>query len=113
MVRRATEPGLGLWSLPGGYVDRGERVEAGAEREVLEETGLKVNVTSLVGVFSESSHPVILIAYASLIAGGDLKPGAEVTELDFFPLEDLPPLAFPRDHQILDQWRSLRDGHPG
>ena len=58
MIRRANEPGLGLWSLPGGYVDRGELVEAAAAREVLEETGLKVNVTALVGVFSEVRHPV-------------------------------------------------------
>ena len=105
MIRRANEPGLGLWSLPGGYVDRGELVEAAAAREVLEETGLKVNVTALVGVFSEVRHPVILVAYDSQIAGGDLKPGTEVTEMDFFSLEHLPPLAFPRDHEILQRWR--------
>ena len=39
MVRRAIQPGIGLWSLPGGYVDRGEVVEKAAAREVLEETG--------------------------------------------------------------------------
>ena len=111
MVRRATEPGLGLWSLPGGYVDRGEHVEAAAAREFLEETGLEVNVTALVGVFSEASHPVILVAYDSQIAGGDLKPGSEVMELDFFSLEHLPSLAFPRDHQILEGWRRLKNGH--
>ena len=110
MIRRANEPGLGLWSLPGGYVDRGELVEAAAAREVLEETGLKVNVTALVGVFSEVRHPVILVAYDSQIAGGDLKPGTEVTEMDFFSLEHLPPLAFPRDHEILQRWRRYR--HP-
>ena len=43
------EPGLGLWSLPGGYVDRGEVVETAAEREVMEETGLDVRIRGLVG----------------------------------------------------------------
>ena len=40
MVRRANQPGYGLWSMPGGYVDRGEVVEQAASREGLEETGL-------------------------------------------------------------------------
>ena len=111
MVRRAMEPGLGLWSLPAGYVDRGEVVERAAEREVLEETGLRVSVTGLVGVFSEPDHPVILVTYDSEIVGGDPEPGSEIMELDFFSLDGLPPLAFQRDRQILQSWRKLRDGH--
>ena len=111
MVRRATEPGLGLWSLPGGYVDRSEVVEQSAEREVLEETGLTVKVTGLVGVFSEPGHPVILVTYDSQVLGGNLEPGAEVMELDFFSPDGLPPLAFQRDSRILEEWKRLRDGH--
>jgi ADP-ribose pyrophosphatase YjhB (NUDIX family) len=111
MVRRAVEPGLGMWSLPGGYVDRGEVVERAAEREVMEETGLEIEATGLVGVFSESGHPVILITYDCRILGGKLMPGPEVMELDFFSPDHLPPLAFPRDRQILDTWKSLRGGH--
>ena len=111
MVRRGEEPGLGLWSLPGGYVDRGEVVERAAEREVLEETGLKVAVTGLVGVFSEPGEPVILVTYDSRIVGGVLKPGSEVQEVDFFSLGALPPLAFPRDRRIVETWDRLRDGY--
>ena len=112
MVRRAVEPGLGLWSLPAGYVDRGEVVERAAEREVLEETGLEVRVTDLVGVSSRPGHPVILVTYDSRILGGSPRPGTEVLELDFFAPDGLPPLAFGRDRQILDKWKRLRDGHP-
>ncbi len=111
MVRRAMEPGLGLWSLPGGYVDRGEKVEGAAEREVLEETGLEVQVKDVVGVFSDPGHPVILVIYDSEILNGNPTPGPEVLELDFFSPDELPPLAFCRDGQILEQWKLMRDGH--
>ena len=111
MVRRATEPGVGLWSLPAGFVDRGEQVEVAAQREVLEETGLEVQVTDLLGVFSEPSHPVILVTYDSRIIGGDLKTGPEILELNFFSIDALPPLAFSRDHHVLEAWHALRDGH--
>ena len=110
MVRRAAEPGSGLWSLPGGYVDREEMVERAAEREVQEETGLQVQVSDLVGVYSDPGDPVIIITYDSRITGGELGPGAEVSEARFFPVDQLPPLAFPRDTQILEAWRSLRNG---
>ena len=111
LVRRGTEPGIGLWSLPGGYVDRGEVVEAAAQREVLEETGLEVKVSGLVGVFSEAGHPVILVTYDSRIIGGSAEPGPEVMDIGFFPLDDLPELAFPRDTQVLAAWKGLKDGH--
>ena len=110
MVRRGIEPGLGLWSLPGGYVDRGEVVELAAQREVLEETGLRVRVDGLVGVYSQEGQPVILVTYDSRIVGGCPMPGPEVQELDFFSTDRLPPLAFPRDREILEAWKRMRDG---
>ena len=111
MVKRGLEPGIGLWSLPGGYVDRGEPVEVAAAREVLEETGLEVDVAGLVGVFSQEGQPVILVIYDSRIRGGSATAGPEVQEVGFFPPEDLPALAFPRDREILRAWKTLRDGH--
>jgi hypothetical protein len=59
--RRAIEPGLGAWSFPSGYVNRGERLEEAAAREAKEETGLDVRVGGLIGVYSESGNPVVLI----------------------------------------------------
>src|ERR671925_869555 len=47
--RRAIEPGLGKWSFPSGYVNRGEVLEEAAAREVQEETGLDVQVDALFG----------------------------------------------------------------
>lgn len=108
-IRRTVEPGLGLWSLPGGYVDRGEQVARAAEREVMEETGLEVRVEGVVGVYSQSGHPVILVVYDSVIVGGVLQPGEEASDARFFPLEDLPELAFERDATVLHDWKRHRE----
>ena len=112
-VRRLTEPGYGLWSLPGGYVDRGEVVEQAAAREVREETGLHVEIAGLVGLFSESGHPVVVAAYHCRSMQGDAAPGPEVSQLGYFAPDSLPPLAFDRDREILRAWwRLVRDGDP-
>ncbi len=110
MLRRAVETGYGLWSLPGGYVDRGEVVEVAAAREVREETGLQVQIGELVGLFSEEGHPVVVAAYVAVETGGKLEAGPEALELGFYSLDGLPALAFPRDRLILARWRSLKDG---
>ena len=109
MVRRANEPGLGLWSMPGGYVDRGEVVEEAAAREVLEETGLEVEVQDLLGLFSQRGHPVMVAAFTAREVGGVIEAGPEALEVGFFPVDGLPPLAFPRDQEILAQWMAIRD----
>ena len=110
MIRRGIQPGMGLWSIPGGYVDRGEVLEEAAAREVEEETGLVVEVDYLVGLFSERGHPVMVAAFAAHETGGQLKAGPETLDAGFFPLDGLPPLAFPRDKEILQLWSSRRDG---
>jgi ADP-ribose pyrophosphatase YjhB (NUDIX family) len=106
MVCRGVQPGIGLWSIPGGYVDRGEVVEVAAVREVQEETGLDVEVVRLLGLFSEPGQPVIVAAFAARETGGVLTAGPETLDVGFFPTGSLPPLAFPRDQEILQLWMS-------
>ena len=100
-VKRGIPTGYGLWSLPGGYVDRGELVEHAAAREVFEETGLKVVADRLIGVFSQAQHPVVVVAYSAVETGGELHPGPECLDLGFFSTDALPALAFPRDAEII------------
>jgi len=107
MIQRNNQVGYGLWSMPGGYVDRGEVVEEAAEREVKEETGLMVEVQRLVGLFSEPGNPVVVVAYTAQETGGLLAPGPEAQDVGFFRLDKLPELAFPRDRLILDKWQGM------
>jgi ADP-ribose pyrophosphatase YjhB (NUDIX family) len=85
LIRRGNQPGYGLWSMPGGYVDRGEVVERAAIREVMEETGLEVEIEQLIGLFSEPGRPVMVAAFAMREIGGLLGPGEEALDVGFFP----------------------------
>ena len=53
LVKRKYEPDAGYWSIPGGHLDLGEKVESAAEREGFEETGIKVQVSKLAGVIDK------------------------------------------------------------
>lgn len=103
--RRNMEPALGMWSFVSGYVDRGEKVEEAATREVKEETNLDVQLDELLGVFSEQGNPHVVIAYRASIKHNDISgltaQPDEVSELAFFPQNHLPELAFPADKHIL------------
>ena len=52
LIRRKNEPFKGAYALPGGFVEIGETTEAACRREVLEETGLRVDELQLIGVYS-------------------------------------------------------------
>lgn len=100
--RNSASPGK--WSFPAGYVDRGERVEDAAVREVREETGLDVRLDALLGLYSATGNPVALAVYVATPLGGELAPADDLTELAFFPFDDPPEPAFPHDPQIIADW---------
>ncbi len=111
--RRRVDPSSGLWSFPAGYVNRGEVLEEAAVREVLEEFGVAIRLSGLVGVYSERGEPVVLVVYAGTVEAGEPRPdGHEVSEIQRFGFEALPEkLAFPHDRQVLADWkRALQAG---
>ena len=112
--RRAIEPGLGLWSFPSGYANRGERLEEAAAREVVEETHLEVEIAELFGVYSERGNPVVLVVYTARDSRGEAAAGPEVLEVGWFAPDALPPLAFPHDLDIIARWSAAhgRGGIP-
>jgi ADP-ribose pyrophosphatase YjhB (NUDIX family) len=106
LVRRAIEPGYGLWVFPGGYVDRGEPVPAAAVREAREECGLEIRLDALLGVYSYAGRTPIVIVYAATWTGGELAPDEESLEARLFPRREVPwpSLAFTSTRQALEDY---------
>jgi len=113
MVRRAIEPGFGLWVFPGGYVDRGETPQSAARREAREECGLDVRLDALVNVYAYTGRTPIIIVYAATTLGGTLCTDDECSEAALFGEADVPwnELAFPSTRDALrDYFAGVR--HP-
>ncbi len=106
--KRAIDPGRDAWSFPSGYVNRGEVLEEAAVREVEEEIGVRVAIDGLVGVYSSAGETVVVAVYAAHTVGGELGPGPEMSELGIFPPDQLPPMAFSHDRQIIADWERFR-----
>ena len=106
LIQRNLEPQRGKWTFPAGFVDRGEKVEDAAIREVFEETGYIVALNKLIGVYSQKDDPVILIVYSGQVIGGKLTDNSEVQNIEAFSLDKLPILAFERDRKILQDWNN-------
>ena len=111
--RRAIEPGYGLWCLPGGFVNDDEHPADSAIRECMEEISAAVELTSLIGVYHipKSDAPSMVgIAYRGrLERGATPRPGAEMLEVGVFPIDALPPLAFPSHRYVLDELLKSRE----
>ena len=106
LVKRAIEPGYGKWVFPGGYVDRGEEVQAAAVREAREETGLDVRLDRLLNIYSYAGRVPVIVVYAATIIGGSLGCDDEGLEAKFFELETIPweELAFRSTREALQEF---------
>jgi len=89
LLRRGFEPGRGLWTFPGGFVDLGESVEEAARREAVEELGMGIDVGGLVGVYSRAEDRVVLIVYRAR-ALGPPHTSPEAIEVRAFAVDQLP-----------------------
>jgi 8-oxo-dGTP diphosphatase len=106
MIRRAIEPSYGMWTFPGGYVERGEPVEEAARREILEETGVEVRTTGLVGLYSYPGEPVALAVYTAEAVAGEPEPLDEVLDVRSFAPPEIPweKIAFPSTRDALREY---------
>jgi 8-oxo-dGTP diphosphatase len=116
LVRRGMGLGQGRWSIPAGFIEYDEDPAVTACRECLEETGLEVTLTGLVDVIPGEGLPgeaSFLIVYQGRVTGGQLCAADDAAQAAFFPLNDLPPLAFAATRRALAAYRDQATGGSG
>ena len=92
MIRRGHEPGAGLWSIPGGRIEPDETDTEALVREMLEETGLAVEVGPLLGSVRRpgpNGDVIDIRDYAASIIGGTLRPGDDAADARWVAVRDL------------------------
>jgi ADP-ribose pyrophosphatase YjhB (NUDIX family) len=100
-LRRAIEPGRGMWEVPGGFCDGWEHPEHAAVREAREELGVDVSLRDFIGMyigtyeFQGEKLPVLDCFWTAHIVEGEVRIDPhESSEYDWLPIDDPPPLAF-------------------
>jgi len=97
LIERGREPLKGYWSIPGGLVETGERLEEAVAREVFEETGLRVKPSRFFEVFERimrdgagrAEYHYVLIDYVCRVVDGELRPGDDVSRVEWARLKML------------------------
>lgn len=106
LLKRGVEPALGKWVFPGGYVDRGESVQAAAVRETKEESQLDVKLGPLLNVYSYPRSPNVIVVYTAEVIGGNLTAADESLEARAFTPKEVPwhDLAFDSTRDALNEY---------
>ena len=115
LIKRGVEPFAGCWALPGGFLREDEDLDRCAQRELQEETGLKEQYLQHFANFSaplrDPRERVVSVAYFALISSTDvqLDAGTYAAEAQWFPVDDLPGLAFDHDIIVRSAIEALRE----
>ena len=101
LIQRGADPFKGAWAFPGGFMNMDETTEQCAIRELEEETDLKVTKVHQIGAYSKVDRDprgrTITVAYLAIIdSPEDVKGQDDAAKAEWFPITDLPKLAF--DH---------------
>ena len=102
LIQRKSDPFAGAWALPGGFMDMDESASGAAIRELKEETSLDVSEVTQIGAYSSVDRDprgrVVTVAFfAKVNSNATVAAGDDAADAKWFPVDDLPELAF--DHQ--------------
>lgn len=114
LIKRKNPPYKGFWALPGGFVEYEETVESAAVRETKEETGLDVELGTIVGVYSKPGRDprghVITICYLAQKTGGNLFADTDASDAHWFEVNKISKIDMAFDHlKIIDDAVKLID----
>ncbi|MFH0890231.1 MAG: NUDIX hydrolase [Candidatus Aenigmatarchaeota archaeon] len=103
LIRRLANSFKGFWALPGGFVEYMETVENAAIREAKEETGLKIKIKRLIGVYSDPKRNPdkkhrVAVAFAAEKIGGKLRSGSDAGGIGLFSERDMKKMKLAFDH---------------
>ena len=115
LARRAAEPDVGRWDIPGGFLEEGEHPVDGLKRELREETGLEVEAIEFLGVWMDEyggdsdAEATLNLYWIARALSGEPQPADDVDELSWFAPDELPgpeDLAFVNVPLVLADWRA-------
>ena len=114
LIQRGADPFKGAWAFPGGFMNMDETTEQCAIRELEEETDLKVTKVHQIGAYSKVDRDprgrTITVAYLAIIdSPEDVKGQDDAAKAEWFPITDLPKLAF--DHYDIMQDAKVAYAH--
>lgn len=112
LVRRGRPPFKGSWALPGGFCEMGETTEECGAREVLEETGMKVAIGRLLGVYSDPKRDprghTVSVLYEARPIRGVARGGDDAAEARWFTAREVGKLDLAFDHGMIARERLAR-----
>lgn len=113
LIECGQDPYKGAWAFPGGFMRMDETAEACAVRELKEETSLNVHSLKQLGAFSavhrDPRERVVSIAFYALVQPSDVMGGDDASQARWFPLDDVPQLAFDHDYILRKALQKLRE----
>ena len=105
LVKRKKQPYKDMWCLPIGFAESGEEVKDAALRELEEESGITGEIVRLIDVDTIDNDfygSLAIVTYEVRATGGELKPGDDAMDAQYFPLHDLPPLAWTSNEKAVE-----------
>ncbi len=107
LVKRGQSPHQGEWALPGGFVECGETSEAAAKREVQEETGIAIELSAILGVYSDPDRDprghTASVVFVGKMVSGQLQGGDDAADAKWYDIDDLHEEQLAFDHGMIVQ----------